>query len=47
LHAGILDAGKSTLTERLLHLAGVIEEPGSVGGGTSRADTLAPSAVVT
>jgi ribosomal protection tetracycline resistance protein len=44
LNLGILahvDAGKTTLTERLLHLAGVIDEPGSVDGGTTRTDTLA------
>ena len=44
LNLGILahvDAGKTTLTERLLHLAGVIDEPGSVDSGTTRTDSLA------
>src|SRR5690242_7497935 len=43
LNLGILahvDAGKTTLTERLLHLAGVIDEPGSVDSGTTQTDTL-------
>jgi ribosomal protection tetracycline resistance protein len=44
LNLGVLahvDAGKTTLTERLLHLAGVIDEPGSVDSGTTRTDSLA------
>jgi ribosomal protection tetracycline resistance protein len=36
-----VDAGKTTLTERLLHAAGVIEAPGSVDAGTTQTDSLA------
>jgi ribosomal protection tetracycline resistance protein len=44
LNLGILahvDAGKTTLTERLLYVAGVIDEIGSVDDGTSQTDSLA------
>jgi ribosomal protection tetracycline resistance protein len=44
LNLGILahvDAGKTTLTERLLYRAGVIDEIGSVDAGTTQADSLA------
>jgi ribosomal protection tetracycline resistance protein len=44
LNLGILahvDAGKTTLTERLLYTAGVIGELGSVDEGTTQTDTLA------
>jgi ribosomal protection tetracycline resistance protein len=36
-----VDAGKTTLTERLLYEAGVIDEIGSVDDGTTQTDTLA------
>src|SRR6476659_2564489 len=44
LNLGILahvDAGKTTLTERLLYGAGVIAEIGSVDKGTTQTDSLA------
>jgi ribosomal protection tetracycline resistance protein len=44
LNLGILahvDAGKTTLTERVLYAAGVVDEPGSVKAGTTQTDTLA------
>src|SRR5438093_2063415 len=44
LNLGILahvDAGKTTLTERLLYAAGVIDEIGSVDDGSTRTDSLA------
>src|SRR5438270_320845 len=44
LNLGILahvDAGKTTLTERLLYAAGVIDEIGSVDRGTTQTDSLA------
>src|SRR5829696_5133084 len=43
LNLGILahvDAGKTTLTERLLYAAGVIDEIGRVDHGTTRTDSL-------
>ena len=43
LNLGILahvDAGKTTLTERLLYAAGVIDEIGRVDDGTTQTDTL-------
>src|ERR687885_1410970 len=44
LNLGILahvDAGKTTLTERLLYAAGVIDEIGRVDDGSTQTDTLA------
>ncbi len=44
LNLGILahvDAGKTSLTERLLHAAGVIDEVGSVDDGNTQTDSLA------
>lgn len=44
LNLGIVahvDAGKTTLTERLLHAAGVIDAVGSVDAGTTQTDTMA------
>ncbi|MGW0828592.1 GTP-binding protein [Streptomyces sp. NPDC002845] len=44
LNLGILahvDAGKTSLTERLLHTVGIIDEIGSVDDGNTRTDTLA------
>src|SRR4029453_1718016 len=44
LNLGILahvDAGKTSLTERLLYAAGVIDELGSVDDGSTQTDSLA------
>ncbi|MER6136522.1 translation factor GTPase family protein [Streptomyces sp. NPDC001815] len=44
LNLGILahvDAGKTSLTERLLHTAGIIDEIGSVDDGSTQTDSLA------
>src|ERR1700742_307055 len=44
LNLGIVahvDAGKTSLTERLLHAAGVIERVGSVDDGSTQTDSLA------
>ncbi len=44
LNLGILahvDAGKTTLSERLLHAAGVIDTVGRVDDGTTQTDSLA------
>jgi ribosomal protection tetracycline resistance protein len=44
LNLGILahvDAGKTSLTERLLHSAGIIDEVGSVDAGSTQTDSLA------
>ena len=43
LNIGVLahvDAGKTSLTERLLFQAGVIDRLGSVDGGDTQTDTL-------
>ena len=43
LNLGIVahvDAGKTSLTERLLYDAGVLDAPGSVDAGTTRTDSM-------
>lgn len=35
-----IDAGKTTLTEQILHLAGILPSPGSIEEGTTESDTL-------
>jgi ribosomal protection tetracycline resistance protein len=43
LNLGILahvDAGKTSLTERLLYAAGIVDEPGSVDDGNTQTDSL-------
>jgi small GTP-binding protein len=44
LNLGILahvDAGKTSLTERLLYAAGIVDEPGNVDDGNTQTDSLA------
>jgi ribosomal protection tetracycline resistance protein len=36
-----VDAGKTSLTERLLYAAGIVDEPGSVDDGNTQTDSLA------
>ena len=48
LNLGILahvDAGKTSLTERLLYAAGIVDEPGSVDDGNTQTDSLDPMEV--
>ena len=43
LNLGIVahvDAGKTSLTERLLYEAGAVDAPGSVDDGTTRTDSM-------
>lgn len=35
-----IDAGKTTLTEQILHIAGIIPSPGTIEEGTTESDTL-------